>query len=105
MKLTSELLREAAALLSPTNDSPYTYMCMAVVGAATNCGGKIWDRNSAHSQMRELLEDHGVATSGLLFYTSANGNRFSTINWPVEKRQELRFDFLNLLALEMEDSE
>lgn len=95
-KLTPSILRAAAALLVPGGGtySDHRFMCYAVSEAATAAGLQ-------RSGFRELLEQCGCPTSGKL---SLRGEDIDSAPYGVAlaRAQNLRFDFLNLLACSLD---
>jgi len=95
MKLTPEILRQAADRICPALDtSGDWFMCHAVRHVD-------WD---ARQEFEELLTFHGVGTDGTLAYKGQYSliSRDDAWNWRPQA-QALRFDFLNLLAHYLED--
>lgn len=99
--LTPDLLRDAAARLSPGGEEPgKQFMCHAVGEVISGLDLEL--RVSARTAFQELLRFHGVSLGGGL------ANDFGLDidqegpygSW---ESQALRFDFLNLLALDLED--
>lgn len=91
--LTKQILRQAAETLSPNSwEYGHKFMCYEVEAAAYKLHGY---RNEAGNDFAQLLEDHKISIDGSLRHRNKNYNERDDC-------QEIRFDFLNLLAESME---
>jgi hypothetical protein len=103
LKITAQLLREAADLITPADMAigfETTFMCTAVIEAFKR-HHDLYLTVSMEVELTEMFEQilfaHEVDTSGCLAHPVVRTEVMST-----EQRQALRFDFLNLLAESMD---
>lgn len=97
MTLTKELLQAAADRIGAT-EGGIRFMCLAVDDAALALS--VCPRKAA-SAFAGLLREHGVSASGLL--THKNRQNDPHLHRTIEA-QTIRFDFLNLLAESLDDT-
>lgn len=101
MNLTPQMLRDAALLLSvdyePNTDGLNRFMCHAVEDVSPM--GSLWE---VCEEFAELLDEHEVDVAGSLHHRGIN-YAGDLPHWRDQHQAQcLRFDFLNLLACELE---
>lgn len=95
-RLTPTLLRKAADLLSPSKQYGRIYMCHAIDAVLfRDTAGYIPYLNSPRMAFERILEKQGVSTNGCLHFKG------TSYGW-LKRSQEIRFDYLNLLAESLE---